>query len=87
MHDWLNCFFYSNSGISLIEWPSRLGTMKPTSRLDVTLTIDSTDENDDIDVKCRRMRLEPYGDRWVERINFLKSEGYFEDLIVNDPLE
>ena len=73
------------NGISLIEWPSRLAT-KPETRLDIILTIESaidvesSDENEDC--KSRRMRLEPHGDRWVERLEFLKCEGYFEDLLV-----
>ena len=75
------------NGISLIEWPSRLAT-KPETRLDVTLTIESavdedvepSDENEDC--KSRRMRLEPHGDRWIERLEFLEREGYFEDLLV-----
>mmetsp|Transcript_30445 Transcript_30445/g.62155 ORF Transcript_30445/g.62155 Transcript_30445/m.62155 type:complete len:314 (-) Transcript_30445:245-1186(-) len=78
--------------ISLIEWPSRLGNKKPSVRLDVTLTInDSTNDNEDdgiesadMDSQCRRMKLEPYGERWIEHLQFLVSEGYFEDLIVED---
>lgn len=75
-------------GISLIEWPSRLAT-KPETRLDITLTIESAvdgdvgqsdDENEDC--KSRRMRLDPHGVRWVERLEFLEREGYFEDLLV-----
>ncbi|EJK62948.1 hypothetical protein THAOC_16421 [Thalassiosira oceanica] len=76
------------NGISLIEWPSRLAT-KPETRLDITLTIESAvdgdvgqsdDENEDC--KSRRMRLDPHGVRWVERLEFLEREGYFEDLLV-----
>jgi len=74
------------NGISLIEWPERL-SKKPLERLDITLSIDSTiqddDDDDDIDSKMRCMKLVPYGDRWVERLQFLESEGYFEDLIVD----
>lgn len=71
------------NGISLIEWPSRL-SKKPSTRLDITLTIDSTIQNDDgSDSKERRMKLEPYGARWVERLKFLELEGYFEDLIMD----
>lgn len=72
------------NGISLIEWPSRLNK-KPSTRLDVTLTIESTIQNDDdnSDSIERCMKLEPYGEQWVERLKFLESEGYFEDLIVD----
>ena len=77
-----------NNGICLIEWPSRL-SVKPTTRLDITLTIDSTiydadsdEDGDDDDSKSRRMRLEAYGDRWEKRLKFLETEGYFEGLII-----
>jgi len=71
-------------GISLIEWPSRLNK-KPSERLEITLTIDSsTDaapEIEDEDSKYRRMTLIPFGTRWVERLQFLQSEGLLEDLM------
>mmetsp|Transcript_34539 Transcript_34539/g.63751 ORF Transcript_34539/g.63751 Transcript_34539/m.63751 type:complete len:297 (+) Transcript_34539:91-981(+) len=77
--------------ISLVEWPERLGSRKPRERLDITLSIDSStavqndddDGDDGDDSKLRCMKLVPYGDRWVERLNFLESEGYFEDLIMD----
>lgn len=79
--------------ISLVEWPTRLGNKYPTPRLDITLTIDdstiiqeSDDDDDDNDSKSRCMKLEPYGDHWVERLKFLESEGYFEDLIIDSTL-
>lgn len=72
--------------ISLVEWPSRLGE-KPEARLDVTLSVESTTRDDydggDADARCRFMKLVPHGDRWVERLHFLESEGYFEGLIVD----
>jgi len=79
------------NGISLIEWPSRL-RRKPLMRLDITLTIsNSTIQTNDIDgdddTKERFMKLVPYGDRWVERLRFLNSEGYFEDLIVEPSIK
>jgi len=81
----LNLEHVFTDGISLIEWPSRLSE-KPETRLDITLTIDSTIQSDDgDDSKERRMKLEPYGERWVERLKFLESEGYFEDLILDSP--
>ena len=78
-------------GISLVEWPSRLN-WKPSTRLDVTLTIsNSTSQAGDQiitgdDTKDRFMKLVPHGDRWVERLKFLSSEGYFEDLIVGSSI-
>eukprot|EP00578_Thalassiosira_sp_NH16_P007832 CAMPEP_0181123282 /NCGR_PEP_ID=MMETSP1071-20121207/25807_1 /TAXON_ID=35127 /ORGANISM="Thalassiosira sp., Strain NH16" /LENGTH=169 /DNA_ID=CAMNT_0023208395 /DNA_START=279 /DNA_END=788 /DNA_ORIENTATION=+ len=71
------------NGISLVEWPSRLNK-KPPERLDITLSIDSTIQSDDgSDSKDRKMKLVPFGDRWVERLRFLESEGYFEDLMMD----
>ena len=73
-----------SSGISLIEWPSRLNE-KPPERLEITLTIDSstdaTPEIEDEDSKYRRMTLLPFGSRWVERLQFLQSEGLLDDLM------
>lgn len=83
-------------GICLIEWPSRLRT-KPMKRLDIKLTIDHNstiqesddnaddvrgDDDDDDDSKTRFMQLVPHGRLWRERLKFLESEGYFDDLIV-----
>ncbi len=77
-------------GISLVEWPSRL-RWKPSTRLDITLTIsNSTSQTGDQitgdDTKDRFMKLVPHGNRWVERLKFLDSEGYFEDLIVGSSI-
>jgi tRNA threonylcarbamoyladenosine biosynthesis protein TsaE len=78
------------NGIALIEWPERL-IERPKRRLDVTLNIDVNDSNIMVscdgemdDERCRIMRLVPHGDRWVERLQFYESEGYFEDLIVEN---
>ena len=40
-------------------------------------------EEEDEESKSRRMKLVPHGDRWVERLRSLESEGFFEDLIVD----
>lgn len=85
------------NGICLVEWPSRL-VEKPVARLDITLSIDSAtslttkaqvgdsdDDNsdeDDNDSIGRLMQLVPHGARWQERLRFLQSEGYFDDLLV-----
>jgi tRNA threonylcarbamoyladenosine biosynthesis protein TsaE len=80
----LNLEHAFKSGISLIEWPSRLNK-KPPERLEITLTIDSstdaTPDIDDEDSKYRRMTLVPFGSRWEERLQFLQSEGLLEDLM------
>jgi tRNA threonylcarbamoyladenosine biosynthesis protein TsaE len=83
------------NGICLVEWPSRL-IEKPVTRLDITLTIDSATlttkaqvddsqddcDGDDNDSIVRLMQLVPHGARWRERLRFLESEGYFDDLLV-----
>jgi tRNA threonylcarbamoyladenosine biosynthesis protein TsaE len=84
------------SGICLVEWPSRL-VEKPVTRLDITLTIDYTtltrtmtqvgdsqgdSDGDDNESIVRLMQLVPHGTRWQERLRFLESEGYFDDLLV-----
>ena len=80
------------TGIALVEWPERL-VEPPESRLDVRLTIDLESENsrgdtnvivqeEKEDTNSRVMRLEPYGDKWIERLKFFETEGYFEDLII-----
>jgi tRNA threonylcarbamoyladenosine biosynthesis protein TsaE len=83
------------NGICLVEWPSRL-IEKPVARLDITLTIDSAtlttkaqvdDSQDDCDGDDnesigRLMQLVPHGTQWQERLRFLESEGYFDDLLV-----
>lgn len=80
----LNLDHVFSSGISLIEWPSRL-SKKPPDRLEVTLTIDSstdaTNEVDEADSKYRRMTLVPFGTKWTERLQLLQSEGLLDDLM------
>eukprot|EP00956_Cyclotella_meneghiniana_P018006 scaffold29789_cov36-Cyclotella_meneghiniana.AAC.1 len=86
-------------GVALVEWPERLhANSAPMSRLEVTLTIDSSPDNttttdnidnttnndngEEDDKRNRIMRLVPYGERWVERLQFYESQGYFDDLII-----
>lgn len=73
--------------ISLIEWPSRLGINTPNERLDVTITIDkenqiSGDGDDEKEESARILLLKAYGDRWEERLQEIKDNGYLDDLIV-----
>ena len=49
-------------GISLIEWPERLGDLLPMERLDVELTFDADDEN------ARRAKL-CGSDDWCRRLD------------------
>ena len=52
-------------GVSLIEWPERLGPLLPPERLDVTLAF--AEESD-----SRRVRLTGHG-RWAKRLAELKA--------------
>lgn len=86
------------NGISLIEWPSRLkrkpvNRLDVTLTIDSTISAataelsdssEDDEENDDIEEESRDrcMKLVPHGDKWVERLKFLESEGYFEDLLM-----
>ena len=74
--------------VSLIEWPSRLGDMIPSERLDIRITIPQQPVNDKEDEALlhqedypRSMWLQPQGHAWVERIRTLLSEGYIDDLL------
>ena len=74
------------NGISLVEWPSRLRE-KPSARLDITLTIDSATQSDGEESHRRLMQLVPHGARWLERLKFLESEGYFDDLLLGSSVD
>ena len=86
----LDCAF--SEGIALVEWPERLVDI-PENRLDITLTIDMNKEDNpakagfietDEDERSRIMKLVPFGERWTQRLQFYDSEGYFEDLMINN---
>ena len=53
------------SGISLVEWPERLGALLPPDRLDITLTPTGQEEE-------RQAHLHGHG-RWTARMNRLAS--------------
>lgn len=50
------------AGVALVEWPERAGSWLPSTRLDVFLEIDGDQ---------RRVRLEPKGEGWQERLHGL----------------
>ena len=70
-----------HAGISIIEWPSRLGELMPSQRLDITFKIDS-ESMTDAEENTRYLVLTPHGERWVKRLQNIKDEGYLDDLIV-----
>jgi len=80
-------------GISLIEWPSRLGDDLPLVRLDITFRIhddadgdemeNEDDENCDIDqARPRYLTLQAHGQKWEDRIRLLEEGGYLDDLLL-----
>ena len=85
MMDHVVCF-YGAKGISLIEWPSRLGQRLPPERLEVNIKIDQ-DEVEDSDECKRYISLTPHGKRWEERLDTILEEGYLDDLIVDNETE
>lgn len=52
-------------GLSVVEWPDRLGSLVPDDRLDVEIRLA---ENDD-----RVVILTPHGERWQEMIDVVNS--------------
>lgn len=52
-------------GISLIEWPERLGNIVPSERLDIVFSQEGYDKN------ARLITLMPHGKGWEERLAVL----------------
>jgi tRNA threonylcarbamoyladenosine biosynthesis protein TsaE len=52
-------YFYSN-GLTVIEWPERLGSLMPAERLHVELVISSE--------TSRRANLTGHGNSWQKRV-------------------
>lgn len=55
--------YIGGPGLSVIEWPDRLGSLRPVDRLDITLT--ATGETE------RRFLFHPFGTSWSARIEQL----------------
>jgi tRNA threonylcarbamoyladenosine biosynthesis protein TsaE len=55
--------YIGSSGLTVIEWPDRLGSLCPPQRLDITLEAAGETE--------RRCLLEPQGAEWQERMALL----------------
>lgn len=68
--------------ISLIEWPSRLGNMTPSKRLDITFRIshDDSEDNDSEEIE-RTLIFRAHGEEWEDRLKLLEEEGYVDDLL------
>ncbi len=57
----------------------------PKERLEINFQIDRVDAGDDddeIEEHTRYLTLTPHGDRWIERIKRIESDGYLDDMIV-----
>lgn len=59
--------YIGSAGLTVIEWPDRLGSFWPAQRLDVTL--------EDAGGTARHCLLEPQGREWMERINQLQRKA------------
>ncbi len=57
--------YIGGTGLAVIEWPDRLGTLCPVARLEITLTITSETE--------RRLLFKPCGSKWLSRMEQLRS--------------
>ena len=87
-------------GISLVEWPSRLGSRLPQDRLEITFRIDlelnhrsdesardgddNDGDNENDDSIARLLILQPIGDRWIEKLKRVEADGYLDDMIIVD---
>jgi tRNA threonylcarbamoyladenosine biosynthesis protein TsaE len=52
--------YFSGNGVTVIEWPERLGVLMPTERLHVELVISGE--------SCRTANLTGYGDGWQKKV-------------------
>ncbi|RWX50986.1 tRNA threonylcarbamoyladenosine biosynthesis protein TsaE [Candidatus Electrothrix marina] len=52
--------YIGGPGLTVIEWPDRLGNLQPEERLDLTLEA--------VDEATRICLLQPHGDSWQSRI-------------------
>ena len=53
-------------GLTVIEWPDRLGSLRPAERLDLTLEAEAGER--------RIFSFDPHGSSWKERIRSLLAE-------------
>ncbi len=60
--------YIHGSGLSVIEWPDRLGSLMPDERLELTLSFSSP--------SARLCALKAFGPTWRERLELLKSAPF-----------
>jgi tRNA threonylcarbamoyladenosine biosynthesis protein TsaE len=59
--------YIGSKGLTVIEWPQRLGSLCPAQRLDIVLELEGE--------QGRRCRMQAHGSRWVERLKAHFSSG------------
>jgi len=57
--------YFSGNGLTVIEWPERLGSLMPAERLNIELAISGEE--------CRTVKLTGYGDSWKKRVAEIAS--------------
>ncbi|MCC2684383.1 MAG: hypothetical protein K0R75_1282 [Paenibacillaceae bacterium] len=62
--------YFEGSGVTLIEWASRIDELLPDDRLEIGISVTGGDE--------REFALVPYGERWVQVCEKLKENGTIE---------
>jgi len=86
----LNLDYVLNNCISLIEWPSRLGSISPDSHLEIVFRIideerpedkEKVGDGDDDEV-ARVITLIPHGGKWLETLRNIEDGGYLDDMII-----
>ncbi len=55
--------YIGGPGLSVIEWPDRLGSLQPEERLDITLLA--------VNETARDCVMQPHGSAWISRIEVL----------------
>ncbi|MCI5224944.1 MAG: tRNA (adenosine(37)-N6)-threonylcarbamoyltransferase complex ATPase subunit type 1 TsaE, partial [Candidatus Electrothrix sp. AR4] len=57
--------YIGGPGLTVIEWPDRLGSLRPRERLDITLEA--------VNATTRNCLLQPHGTAWYSRIEALSA--------------
>ncbi|XOF34203.1 MAG: tRNA (adenosine(37)-N6)-threonylcarbamoyltransferase complex ATPase subunit type 1 TsaE [Candidatus Electrothrix sp. YB6] len=55
--------YIGGAGLTVIEWPDRLGSLQPEERLDITLRA--------VNETARECVMQPHGSAWISRIEAL----------------
>lgn len=63
-------------GVAAVEWPDRLGRLKPPEHLDIALSSAGGE--------ARRVLVTPHGRQWLERLEELRRECSAASLVARD---